>query len=99
MIPIRRAVVTSLAIAALAVGAPVASAGAADDPTATLAPCGTTLGPEGQGGTAGTENHVCIGSGVATIGPSIGQIATLVGPTITGGPVGSVIVAAGNAAG
>jgi hypothetical protein len=41
---------------------------------------------------------VCTGSGLTFIGPSIGQISSIVGPTIiTPGPVGNVVLAAGNA--
>jgi hypothetical protein len=97
MIPIRKAVVASLAVsAALMFGGPAAGAGAQE---VIPGPCASTIGPSGQGGTAGTENEVCIGSGVANIGPSSGQIATIVGPTISGpANIGAVVVAAGNGA-
>jgi hypothetical protein len=96
---LRRAFATSLVAAALAVAASPAVAGAVEYPTGAIGPCNSVVGPAGQAGTAGTENQVCIGAGAATVGPSVGQIATVAGPTITGPAlVGAVVVAAGNAA-
>jgi hypothetical protein len=86
----RRAFLISLAAAAaLAVGAPAAGA---ESFSSALGPCSSAVGPAGQGGPGGTNNQVCMGSGVATVGASIGQIAT-----VTGGS-GASIVAAGNVA-
>ena len=50
-------------------------------------------GPNGGGGcddgqslqgTAGTINKTCQGSGLSFIGPSIGQLASMMGPTVIG---------------
>src|SRR5579884_3229698 len=58
--------------------------------------CGDTLGGNGQGAVGGTANDVC-GSNLTYVGPAIGSIATVVGPTIIGpSTVGAVNVAAGN---
>jgi hypothetical protein len=63
----------------------------------TAGPCGAATGPHGQGAVGGTSNQVCMGAGLSFIGPSIGQIATVIGPTIISpGFVGNVIVSAGN---
>jgi hypothetical protein len=130
MISIRRPCVAALAaIAALAVGTPVASAitfptalpslgavplgagwngagtgalpiAAGGNGALAAGACDTNRVTEGQGGTAGTQNQVCQGSGLSFIGPSIGQIANVMGPTIVGPAViGTLIVSAGNAAG
>ncbi|HEY2704980.1 MAG TPA: hypothetical protein VGL20_14940, partial [Candidatus Dormibacteraeota bacterium] len=54
---------------------------------------------EGQGATAGTENKVCQGGGLVFIGPSLGQVAAVIGPTIIGpAQVGTAVVSAGNVA-
>jgi hypothetical protein len=56
--------------------------------------CGTNA-PSGNGPAGGTANQVC-GATLAFVGPSIGQIASVVGPTIIGPTViGSVTVSAG----
>lgn len=61
-------------------------------------PCATATGQHGQGATAGTVAQVCTGSGLTFIAPAVGQISSIVGPSIiTPGPVGTVVVAAGNA--
>src|SRR5438309_6690878 len=39
---------------------------------------------EGQGGTAGNQPQVCLGSGLSFIGPAVGQVATVIGPTTIG---------------
>lgn len=52
---------------------------------------------EGQGGTGGTENKICQGAGLVFVAPSVGQVATVVGPTIIGpSQVGTVVVSPGN---
>jgi hypothetical protein len=59
----------------------------------------TTATQEGQGRTGGTATDVCSGAGLVFIGPSIGQIATVIGPTIMSPAfVGQSIVSAGNVA-
>ena len=61
--------------------------------------CGSSSGPENQGGTAGTTTYLCLGTGLQYVGPQIGQVASVVGPTIIGpGFVSNVNVTAGNAA-
>jgi hypothetical protein len=99
--PIRRALSTALVVtAALAVGAPTAGAislPVAGSPVA-AGPCATTT-QDGQGRTGGTATQVCSGGGLTFIGPSVGQIATVIGPTILGpGFVANSIVSAGNVA-
>jgi hypothetical protein len=112
---IRRSCVAGLAaVAALAVGAPMASAitfpttlpfgalpfGAGGGGAITSGACDTTRITEGQAATGGVQSQVCQGSGLSFIGPSVGQVATVMGPTIIGPAViGTLIVSAGNAAG
>jgi hypothetical protein len=61
--------------------------------------CGSSSGAEGQGGTGGTNAYTCLGAGLVFVGPAIGQIASVIGPTIIGpGVVGSINVSAGDAA-
>jgi hypothetical protein len=60
--------------------------------------CGTNQGPIGQASTAGT--NACTGPGLSFVGPAIGQVASVIGPTIIGpAVVGTLIVSAGAAAG
>jgi hypothetical protein len=62
-------------------------------------PCGTAV-VQGQGATAGTESKICVGAGLVFVAPAIGQIATVIGPTIIGpAAVGSVVTSAGAVAG
>lgn len=52
---------------------------------------------EGQAGTGTISNQVCQGGGLSFVGPSLGQVASVIGPTIIGPTsVGSVVVSAGN---
>jgi len=61
--------------------------------------CGSSSGAEGQGGTGGTNAYTCVGAGLVFVGPAIGQIASVIGPTIIGpAVVGAVNVSAGDAA-
>jgi hypothetical protein len=61
--------------------------------------CSTPTGNEGQGRTGGTDIYSCVGAGLSFIGPSIGQISSVIGPTIMSpGFVGTVIVSGGNVA-
>ena len=63
-------------------------------------PCGDIPGGDGQGQTGGTQNEICQGAGVVFIGPAVGQVASVVGPTIIGPTnVGAVNVSAGDIAG
>jgi hypothetical protein len=62
-------------------------------------PCGRPTAGQGQGGNGTVSNQTCQGAGLTFIGPSIGQIATNIGPTIIGPAfVGSSIVSSGNVA-
>jgi len=61
--------------------------------------CGSSSGAEGQGGTAGTNAYICAGSGLVFVGPAIGQIASVIGPTIIGpATIGAISVSAGDSA-
>ena len=61
--------------------------------------CGRPTTGEGQAGNGTVSNQVCQGAGLTFIGPSIGEIASVVGPTIIGPAfVGSTIVSTGNVA-
>ena len=61
--------------------------------------CGSSSGAENQGGTAGTNTYLCLGSGLMFVGPQIGQIASVIGPTvISPGFVGAINTSAGNGA-
>jgi hypothetical protein len=104
----RRAVLAPVAVTlALVAGAPAASA--SPFPAAGLAlpgggfdavggPCGRPS-VQGQGSTAGVSNQVCQGAGLTFNGPSIGQIATVIGPTIIGPAViGTSVISAGDVA-
>lgn len=60
-------------------------------------PCATAFGPNGQGAVAGTVSSVCQGAGLSFIGPAIGQVSSVIGPTIIGpAAIGNVVVSAGN---
>ncbi|MCW3017035.1 MAG: hypothetical protein JWO02_4127 [Solirubrobacterales bacterium] len=94
----RRLLVLSAAMAALAVAAPVSGARAAFLPIGV--PGGVAQGgqanapsgcvgsnaPSGVGDAGATSNQIC-GAVLAFVGPSIGQVATTIGPTIIGATV------------
>jgi hypothetical protein len=62
-------------------------------------PCGNAVAGENQGRTGGNDIEACVGAGLSFIGPTIGQIATVIGPTtISPAVVGGSIVSAGNVA-
>jgi hypothetical protein len=101
--PLRSAPTRVLALAAaLAVAAPVTAASAAIVPGAPGLPGGVVQGgqadgptgclgsnaPSGIGDAGATSNQVC-GAVLVFVGPSIGQVATAIGPTI----IGSVVAA------
>jgi hypothetical protein len=107
---------TLAATAAVAVGAPAASASTLSSgqlaiPTAFAPYPGGAIGgnvipgacvtapAEGQGRTGGNDIEVCMGTGLAFVGPASGQVATVIGPTIISpAVVGGTIVSAGNVA-
>ena len=79
-------------IGMLAIGGPMQSASAELDPGS----CGDTTS-WGQGDVGGGGSVVCQGSGLVFVAPSVGQIATVVGPTIIGpSEVGTIVVSPGN---
>jgi hypothetical protein len=92
----RRLLALPAAMAALAVAAPVSDARAAVVPGGVAqggqanAPsgCVDANAPSGVGDAGATVNQIC-GVALVFVGPSIGQIATAMGPTI----IGSTIVA------
>jgi hypothetical protein len=69
---------------------PLATAGGPDT-------CGDNNHVERQGSDAGTEAKVCKGSGPVVIGPAVGQMVTVIGPTVTGPAQLNSIVATGDA--
>jgi hypothetical protein len=84
------------ALAALALAAPVSGAGAAIVPGGVAqggqanAPsgCVDANAPSGVGDAGATVNQIC-GVSLAFVGPSVGQIATAIGPTV----IGSIVAA------
>jgi hypothetical protein len=95
----RRLLALSAAMAALAVAAPVSGARAAFPPigvpSGVVAQGGQANGPSGcvganapsgVGDAGATVNQVC-GAVLAFVGPSTGQVATAIGPTIIGSTV------------
>jgi hypothetical protein len=90
----RRLLALSAAMAALAVAAPVsgtraavvpggvAQGGQADAPSG----CVDSNAPSGVGDAGATVNQIC-GVVLAFVGPNTGQVATAIGPTITGSAV------------
>jgi hypothetical protein len=67
--------------------------------TSAAGPCGAAVANEGQARTGGTSTQACVGAGLSFIGPQIGQVATVIGPTIiTPAFVGVSIVSGGNVA-
>jgi hypothetical protein len=96
---IRSAFATSLAVTAvLVVGVPAAGAAVVPDAPGTSGPCATATA-DGQGGNAGTNSQICVGTGSVTVAPAMGQISTINGPTITGpATIGTSVVSAGEVA-
>jgi len=59
----------------------------------------TGLGGDGQARTGGNEDAQCQGAGLQFIGPGIGQVAVVMGPTIIGATVNAPVqTSAGNTA-
>ena len=78
----------------LAIGAPMESASAVFDPGS----CGDSTG-SGQGDIGSSGSTVCLGSGLVFVAPSVGQVATVIGPTVIGpATIGNAIVSAGDVA-
>jgi hypothetical protein len=113
MISSRQLVATALAaLAALVIAAPTAgaSAGSARQPVPGVpfggvpgavpldaGSCGTATSLGVDAGAGGNETKVCAGTGPVFIGPSIGQIATVIGPTIIGpATIGALGVSGGS---
>ncbi|MEA2619000.1 MAG: hypothetical protein QOE72_4783 [Chloroflexota bacterium] len=110
MMPTRKRLAIVLGVAGvLAIGGSAIGAGAAAAAGLAVRPDllafdGLSGGPdacsnhnaEQQGATAGTETKVCQGSGLVFIAPSVGQVATVIGPTVIGPAQVSAAVAAGN---
>ena len=91
-------VLTALGLAAWAPALPASAQ--VVDPAVPVAPgaCSpATIGSPTQS-TGGTENEICQGGGgIAFVAPAIGQVATVVGPTIIGpSQTGTVVVSPGN---
>jgi hypothetical protein len=88
--------------AVTAFGVAVLSLVAAPAPAFGLMPgvCADVPGGDGQGPTGTVNTDICQGSGVMFVGPQIGQVASVIGPTVIG-PVSGVAVntAAGGIAG
>jgi hypothetical protein len=70
-----------------------------DYPTGAAAEACARHTATGQGTTGTTEPQVCIGSGLSFIGPAVGQVATVIGPTTIGPAQVNSNVSAGNIAG
>jgi hypothetical protein len=93
-----------LAIGGSAIGAGAAAAASLPVRPDLLAFDGLSGGPEAcssrsaeqQGATAGTETKVCQGGGLVFVGPAVGQVATVIGPTVIGPAQVSAVVSAGN---
>jgi hypothetical protein len=103
MLTIPRALTAALAASlALTVGAPAASAitpggvtgGGALGPTTGI--CNPPTSGIGQAPTGSTTALTCQGAGLVFVAPAIGQLATVIGPTILApGFVGNIAVSAG----
>ncbi|MDB5064899.1 MAG: hypothetical protein JWM18_1333 [Chloroflexi bacterium] len=110
MMPTRKRLAIVLGAAAVfAIGGSAIGAGAAAAASLPVRPDllaydGLAGGPDGcsnhsaeqQGATAGTEAKVCQGSGLSFVGPAVGQVATVIGPTVIGPAQVSAVVSAGN---
>jgi hypothetical protein len=100
----RRCLVAAVvSTAPLASAAPASAAGVAlpfpaggAGNSAALGACARSTAPQGQGSVGQTTIQSC---GLNFIGPSTGQIAAVIGPTIISpGFAGTVVVSAGNGA-
>jgi hypothetical protein len=104
----RRLLAAVLAVGAVALAAPVSGASAAVIPSIGLPGGGIGIGgtqvgsagcvtnrPSLGGSTGSTSTQTC-GALLAFNGPQIGQISSVMGPTIIGSPVAQVYVSAGS---
>ena len=110
MMPRRSPFVAALVVAALGVGASAADAqqpilpggvpvgGVAQNGQAVAGPCGQPVGSfQGIGRAAGIDTFTCLGAGLSFVGPAVGQVSSVVGPTIISpGFIGTTIVTSGN---
>lgn len=110
MMPTRKRLAVVLGVAGVvAVGGSAISAGAAAAASLPARPELLALdslsgGPdacsshtaEQQGANAGTESKVCQGGGLVFVGPAVGQVATVIGPTVIGPAQVSAVVSAGS---
>lgn len=86
----RRRLAAVLGFMVLAICVPVGSASASLD----NGPCANG---DSAGAVGGSTNSVCQGSGLSFIAPSVGQVATVIGPTVIGpATIGNAIVSAGD---
>ena len=60
--------------------------------------CPVTISPSGIGDAGATQNQVC-GAALSFIGPSVGQVGTVVGPTIIGSVVNAPVTSSLGAVG
>ena len=97
----RRLVAMAVTTAALAIAGPLGSAGAqvpgVGVPDGGLGPgCPTAFGPPGLGDVGTIGHQICGGVVIAFVGPEVGQVSTVMGPTIIGSAVNApVTVSAG----
>ncbi|HYZ27524.1 MAG TPA: hypothetical protein VE570_00595 [Thermoleophilaceae bacterium] len=98
-----RLLTAAFTTAVLALAAPVGSAGAQELPPvafpgAGAGSCPWSYAPSGLGDEGATQNQVC-GAALVFIGPDIGQVSSVVGPTIIGGVVNAPVTASAGAVG
>jgi hypothetical protein len=94
-----RLAAVAAASATLAVTAPISSAGAQEISPAPFPAgggCPVIVSPSGLGDQGATSNQIC-GAGLVFIGPAIGQVSSVVGPTIIGGVVNAPVTASAGA--
>lgn len=110
MMPRRSPFVAALVVAALGVGASAADAqqpilpggvpvgGVAQNGQSAAGPCGQSVGSfQGMGRAGGIDAFTCQGAGLSFVGPAVGQVSSVVGPTIMSpGFIGTTIVTSGN---
>jgi hypothetical protein len=89
-----RLAASAIAVATLAIAAPVGSATAQVPVGGVPFPggCPFTVSPSGIGDAGTVQNQIC-GAALVFTGPSIGQVASVVGPTIIGSVVNAPVTA------